>query len=80
MLWHLMWPRVSGGAKPDRDILLQLQSAVRRPVSIFDLRRLAPLLRIAFDQGHARQVIQREAEQTDLDYLRDALRQLANDI
>jgi len=79
MLWHLMWPRAAG-VRADKDLLLQMQSAIRQPIPIYDLRRLAPALRIAFDEGHAREVIEREAGRTQLPHVREELRRMAQDL
>jgi len=79
MLWHLMWPRAAG-VRADKDLLLQLQSAIRQPIPLFDLRRLGPALKAAFDQGHARSVIEREAGKTELHHVREELRRMAREL
>lgn len=58
MLWHLMGPRLA--ATTDRDLLLQMQAAVRPDMPAVDVERLAPVLQRAFGRDHARSFIQQE--------------------
>lgn len=74
MLWHLLWPQMT--TTTDKDLLLQLQGAIRRPATHVDLGRLVPNLTAVFGQGHARGVVQREIERTDNDGIRKKLEAL----
>jgi hypothetical protein len=76
MLWHLMQARLGGLA--DRDMLAQLQAAVRPDAPAFDVERLAPHLLSAFGPGHLRQFISREIEKTGNAEQQRLLREMAN--
>ena len=75
MLWHLFQARLGAGA--DKDVLLQLQAAVRQPYPQVDLERLAPALSRAFGKAHARGVIERELSRANSPSVRQALAELA---
>jgi hypothetical protein len=76
MLWHLMQARLGGPA--DRDMLAQLQAAVRPDAPAFDVERLAPHVISAFGQGHLRQFISREIEKTSNAEQQRLLREIAS--
>lgn len=61
MLWHLMGPRLRF---VDEDVLIMLQSSIRRCQVDADIARLAPHLTAAFGAAHTRNLIQRELERT----------------
>lgn len=74
MLWQLMTPRLD--RLTDRDILLLLQSVVRRDQSDADLERLAPYLTAAFGADHTKIVIQREIDKATGPRVRKRLQRL----
>jgi hypothetical protein len=66
MLWHLGYPRLGPGtAGANRDLLMQLELAIRPSAVLQDLSRLAPHLQSAIGTTHARQVIQRYLTKAD---------------
>jgi hypothetical protein len=66
MLWHLGFARLNpGGLGPNRDLLLQLEVAIRPNAVLLDLTRLAPHLMRAFGGPHVRQSIERHMSKAD---------------
>ncbi len=59
MLWHLMGPRLRFA---DDDVLIMVQSSIRRCQVDADVARLAPHLTAAFGAAHTRSLIQRELD------------------
>jgi hypothetical protein len=83
MLWHLFGAHListePGAARSHRagdEVLLQLQSAIRRDQVVDDVVRLLPSLQAAFGGRHASDLIQREIERAADPSTRQALQQL----
>jgi hypothetical protein len=74
MLWHLMEPRLRGRA--GEDVLMQLQSALRRPNVHVDLERLAPHLARAFGREHVHTLLERELDTATTDKERKNIQRL----
>ena len=83
MLWHLFGAHLNsaepGATRSHRagdEVLLQLQSAIRRDQVVDDVARLLPSLLAAFGERHASDLIQREIERAADPSTRQALQQL----
>lgn len=77
MLWHLMTPRLRGVR--DEDVLLILQSAIRREMPHVDAGRLAPHLSRIAGKPRARNMILRELERTRNEGVQRRLRELLSE-
>ena len=75
MLWHLMGPRLGG--MNDRDVLLQMENAVRPDMPAVDVERLAPILMGMFGKQHVQQFLAREIARTTNAQQQQQLREIA---
>jgi hypothetical protein len=74
MLWHLMGPKLHD--VEDHDLLMQLQSAIRRPQAWVDVGTLSPHLARVFGGAYARGFIERELKRTQAEGARKRLQAL----
>ena len=73
MIWHMFGPRLGSA---HADALLQLQSAVRKPLANVDVERLMPYIRSKFGASQAAQMLQREIDTAANDTVRRRLEAL----
>ncbi len=77
MLWHLCTPRLGpGNTTFQKEMLIQLQSAIRQPLPQHDMERLAPALARTFGKAKVQEVIQREMKKARTSSVTSALTEL----